>query len=790
MSAQQSVNKGVMAQTLQAASQKPKAPVAVSMPNLARSAVFGGLFVTAIAITILAALLSFSSTESQLGLSYNLLRANLILIAMLAIYLGYRVYVSLFANEEGGTAPLLHRRFVMIFSLAALLPAIIVGAFSASIISQNIAGLFGADVRQNMEGARSVLTDYVDQELSDLAFDIRAIRNSISQREGGISDRISLSAELKIIARVRDIDAIYLLRNDGQVLSEASGPLAPEFEVPRPDLLASVNSDTVEFLNNDDTNYLIGLVRVFADSDTLLYAGRRLRSSSQVLSNIRGIEEASLKIENFTAGQARMNRIFAFIFVETAVLLLMAAVSLGLVLANRIIDPLSKLITAAEQVRAGDMSVRVNVSEEWGEISDLGGAFNRMTQQLDSQRDELVREHNISEQRRQFSEAVLSGVRAGVLSLTEAGRITLINASAQRLLGLSSEAALDRPIGDILPDFGPVFARARESVTNTAEDQITCEINGSSVNLDVRVAAYQGGNSSSKRASTRGDTGWVVTFDDMTRLVAAQRHSAWREVARRIAHEIKNPLTPIQLSAERLSRKYGRTLTDDREVFDNCTQTIIRQVSSLERMVDAFSAFAKMPQPSFERVDLVSILNDVLFEQGVAFPDIRFERKRRWPIEMPILADERLLIQALTNLYKNAAEAVLRVADEKDEKWVGQIGTALRHRSDRIEVVVSDNGPGWPNTDRDRLLEPYVTSRDGGTGLGLPIVKRIIEDHGGQLILSDRDDKRAGAQVILAFPLESLAVLSPSDGTIANDVPDDPSSEFVFQSPQPHEPAK
>lgn len=765
-----------------------------ALPRVARSALFGGLFVAAFALTLMAVLLSFSSNDAQADLAYTLLQANLALILILAVYLALRVYASLFTSRQDGAAPLLHRRFVIIFSFAALLPAIIVGAFSASIISQNITGLFGADVRQNMDGARAVLTDYVDQELSELASDVRAIRSSLSQRDMGISDRISLTAELQIIARVRDLDAIYLLRDDGRVLAQATGPLAPEFEVPRPDVLAEIDSDTVDFLNNNETNYLIGLVRLNPNSDALLYAGRRLRSSSQVLSNIRGIEEASRKIETFTEGQARMNRIFALIFVETAILLVMAAIWLGLVLANRIIDPLSKLITAAEQVRGGDMSARVNVSEEWGEISDLGGAFNRMTQQLTSQRDELVREHDISEQRRQFSEAVLSGVRAGVLSLTEAGRITLINASAQRMLGLSSEAALDQPIADILPDFGPVYARARESVTNSAEDQITCEIGGTSVNLDVRVAAYQGaghdnyvmtrlgysGQPGGK--SWRGDTGWVVTFDDMTRLVAAQRHSAWREVARRIAHEIKNPLTPIQLSAERLARKYGRTDLADREVFDNCTQTIIRQVGSLERMVDAFSAFARMPQPEFERVDLTKLLSDVLFEQGVAFPAIRFDRRRRWPEHLTVLADERLLIQALTNLYKNASEAVLREADERDENWVGRIGTALRRRSDRIEVIISDNGPGWPMVDIDRLLEPYVTTRDGGTGLGLPIVKRIVEDHGGSLTLAYRDDGRAGAQVIITLPMEMTRPRAALSSSLETEAPS--SAQSALPNPE------
>ncbi|GLQ23631.1 PAS domain-containing sensor histidine kinase [Algimonas ampicilliniresistens] len=712
------------------------------LPRIARSAAFGAFFVSAIVLTVLGALLSFSSDEAQLRTAFTILKANMALILAIAFFLGYRVRKTLFGPTRRDSAPLLHRRFVLIFSLAALFPAIIIGAFSASLISQNITGLFGSDVQENMESARGILSDYVDQELSELASDLALVRQTLDDRKFGVSDRISLSAELQIIARVRDLDAVVLLMDDGQVLAQALGPRAPAFEVPRPDLLHDVSASNAEFLSNDEKNYLIALIRLQADSDMLLYTGRRLRSSSEVLSNIRGIEDASLKIDTFTANQSRMNRIFALTFIETALLLLMAAIWLGLVLANRIIHPISSLVTAAERIRGGDMSARVTVSEEWGEISDLGSAFNRMTQQLNSQRDELVREHDVSEQRRQFSEAVLSGVRAGVLGLTESGRITLINASAERLLGLPAEAALDRPIADLLPEFGPAFARARESVTNSAEDQIAYETDVGSINLDVRVASYQG---------ARRDTGWVVTFDDMTRLVAAQRQSAWREVARRIAHEIKNPLTPIQLSAERLSRKYGPVLTEDRDVFDNCTQTIIRQVGSLERMVDAFSAFAQMPQPEFEAVDLTDILSDVLFEQGVAFPGIQFTRTGSWALQQPVRGDERLLTQALTNIYKNAAEAVLREADHREDSWSGQIETSIRQTAERVEIIVRDNGPGWPMNDIDRLLEPYVTTREGGTGLGLPIVKRIVEDHAGTIDLSPREDGQPGAQVVISL---------------------------------------
>ncbi|MGB6229981.1 MAG: ATP-binding protein [Litorimonas sp.] len=728
----------------------PDAALLKTMPKIARSALFGVFFFGAVALMVLGAVLSLSADEQKVGLADTLLRANLVLIVFLLLYLGLRVRQTLFSPPSGESAPLLHRRFVAIFSLAALVPAIVIGGFSAFLISQNISSLFGSDVQRNMESAQAILSDYVDQEIGQLTTDLGLVRQALDERQSGILDRISLTAELQIIARVRDLDALILLRDDGQALAQVLGPRAPAFEVPRPSVLRAVSAEQVDYLQNDDTNYLIALVRLSPDSDMLLYAGRRLRSSSEVLSNLQGIGEASARIDAFTDNQSRMNRIFALTFIETAMLLLIAAVWLGLFLANRIIEPLSKLVMAAERVRSGDMGARVNVSGEWGEISDLGSAFNRMTQQLHGQREELIREHDVSEQRRQFSEAVLSGVRAGVLGLTESGRITLINASAERLLGLPAEAALDRPITELLPEFAPAFLAARESVANRAEDQISYETEAGAINIDLRVASYKG---------AQRDTGWVVTFDDMTRLVSAQRQSAWREVARRIAHEIKNPLTPIQLSAERLSRKYGRVLTEDREVFDSCTQTIIRQVGSLERMVDAFSAFAQMPQPEFEQADLGDVLSDVLFEQGVAFPEVRFVRDGAWPASLPVRIDERLMTQALTNIYKNAAEAVLREADQRDESWVGQVTTRIRERTGRIEVVITDNGPGWPMADIDRLLEPYVSTREGGTGLGLPIVKRIVEDHGGTIDLSLREDGRRGAQICVSLEIETLQAL-------------------------------
>ena len=542
------------------------------------------------------------------------------------------------------------------------------------------------------------------------------------------------------------MDAVYILREDGFVLSRVEAPDAPDIRIPGPEALEGLKGRNIAFQKRTDIDYLIALTQLSESPRSYLYVGKLLRSDNQVLSSISGIESAASQIARFNESQARMNQIFFFTLLDSALLILMAAIWLGLSLANRIIDPLSGLVNAAERVRAGDMGARVSVSGEWGEISDLGSAFNRMTSQLESQRDELIREHDVSEQRRQFSEAVLSGVRAGVIGLTQQGKITLTNDAAKTLLEDRAQTLVGQPLSNVLEEFAPTFAKARESISSNAEDQVTVEMGGGSRIFDLHVSAYKG---------ARNDTGWVLTFDDMTRLVSAQRHSAWREVARRIAHEIKNPLTPIQLSAERLARKYTHEIKSDRKTFENCTQTIIRQVGSLEQMVDEFSAFARMPSPELVETDLDAILQDAIFAQGVSFPEIRFFKAGSWPSQTYVRGDERLLGQALTNVLKNAGEAV----QSKMEAGVpghfkGEVKIELIDTGSRWAIHVTDNGPGWPFKDTDRLMEPYVTTRETGTGLGLAIVKRIIEDHGGQLKLESREDAE-GARTLIYLPQSS-----------------------------------
>lgn len=720
-------------------------------PRAVQSAPFEVLFAATIFLLVLGTAFSFSREEFRLEQAQDILVYNAVLIVILAVYLAYRVWVNLFADSASGkahgSAPLLHRRFVLVFSLAALIPAVIVGIFSTSLITQNLSNIFGNDVRNNMEQARIILTDYVDQEFLELNSDINRLKAALDNNRENLRARISYTAELKRFAGVRDLDAVYVLREDGIVLSRVQSAVAPQLEVPLPAVFDGLKNGGIALQKRDDSNFLSAMTKLDNYDNAYLYIGQLLRSDSRVLSSITGIETATEKLAQFNINQARRNNLFLLTFFEAAGLILMASIWVGLVVASRIIDPLSRLINAAERVRAGDMSARVHVSSGWGEISDLSGAFNRMTQQLNSQREELIREHDLSEQSRQFSEAVLSGVRAGVMGLGQSGKITLLNESARSLLGDRALHLLGTPIQDDLPEFSQAFTKAREAFGGTAEDQVTIEIDGQERIFDLRVSAYRG---------AREDTGWVLTFDDMTRLVSAQRHSAWREVARRIAHEIKNPLTPIQLSAERLDRKYAKEIKSDPETFRNCTQTILRQVNSLEQMVNEFSAFARMPEPEFAEIDLHKIIKDVLFEEGVSFPDIDFDISGHVPENIQIRGDERLLMQALTNIYKNAGEAVMRYLDaEGNRSHRGVITTSIAYKTDKIVMSVTDNGPGWPLSDKHRLLEPYVTTRESGTGLGLTIVNRIIEDHSGTLILADREDKQRGALVLITLPLTS-----------------------------------
>jgi two-component system nitrogen regulation sensor histidine kinase NtrY len=431
---------------------------------------------------------------------------------------------------------------------------------------------------------------------------------------------------------------------------------------------------------------------------------------------------------------------FASMFALIALIVLLSAIWFGLNFSNRLVAPIRRLIHATDQVTTGNFYVQVPVRRAEGDLAHLGETFNKMTSELRRQHDSLTEASDVLDRRRRFTEAVLSGVSAGVIGINGTGTITIVNPSTESLLAISRNELMGRSIVSVLPELAALIDEARQTRQRLVQQQILIARNGKERTLNVRVASEQ---------AHPEERDLVITLDDITDLVAAQRTSAWADIARRIAHEIKNPLTPIQLSAERIRRKYGKVITTDREVFDQCTATIVRQVDDIKRMVDEFSSFARMPKPTIGEEDIVETIRQVVFMMRIAHPDIEFtESLPTGPLIAPF--DRRLVSQAVTNIVKNATEAISAVPE--GERGRGSISVALdASNAEFLTIEITDNGKGFPVEGRQRLLEPYMTTRDGGTGLGLAIVSKILEEHGGGIELVDNPSGRGG-QVRMQIP--------------------------------------
>jgi two-component system nitrogen regulation sensor histidine kinase NtrY len=419
-------------------------------------------------------------------------------------------------------------------------------------------------------------------------------------------------------------------------------------------------------------------------------------------------------------------------FAVIALTILMASVLLGLNFANWLVAPIRNLMSAANIVSTGDLHVQVPVHKSEGDLAQLGETFNKMTAELRTQRDELVSASDLIDSRRRFIEAVLSSASAGIIGVDASGSVGILNRSAEKLIGHAESETLDHPLSDVLPELDDMMKTAREGTQRLVQGQITIMRDGHERNLSVRVSAEQ---------TSQSRDSYIITLDDITELVSAQRTSAWGDVARRIAHEIKNPLTPIQLSAERIRRKFGKVIIEDKGIFEQCTDTIVRQVDDIRRMVDEFSRFARMPKPVMEGEDVADTVRQAVFLMKVGHPDLDIEADIK---QDPMRAqfDRRLISQALTNIIKNATEAIEQVPPEELGK--GRIDVIAARENDDIVIDVIDNGIGLPKVSRARLLEPYVTTRQKGTGLGLAIVGRVLEDHGGRIELKDASDFRPG----------------------------------------------
>ncbi|HSA80084.1 MAG TPA: ATP-binding protein, partial [Geminicoccaceae bacterium] len=539
-------------------------------------------------------------------------------------------------------------------------------------------------------------------------------------------------------AALRSLTEAIVFQSNGQVIARTGLSFVLEMERLPPATLQQAADGDVLVLTSDTDDRVRALVRLDNFMDAYLFVGRFV--DARVLDYMDRTREVVDEYRSLQVRRSGIQVTFAVIFGVVALLLLLAAVGVGLGFANRLATPIVRLIAAADRVRAGDLTASVPVDEDDNEIDHLSRAFNRMTAQLSSQRGELVRANNQLDQRRRFTEAVIAGVSAGVLGLDGQGRITLPNRSAADLIGCSPDDLVGRPLIAVIPEVAGLLAGVATTPERPAEAQLELHRQDGTHTLLVRVSA---------QTDLSGITGFVVTFDDITVLLAAQRNAAWAEIARRIAHEIKNPLTPIRLSAERLKRKYLPQIRTEAEAFAASADTIVHQVDNIGRLINEFSAFARMPAPIFERESAADLVRQAVHLQQGARPEIRFETQLP-AHDVQLYCDGRQVAQALTNLLQNAVESVLeRTRKAGGERVAGWVLVTLSERGERAVIEVQDNGGGLPEP-MDRLVEPYVTTRVSGTGLGLAIVKKIMEEHGGALTLSNR--AAGGACVGLVFP--------------------------------------
>jgi two-component system nitrogen regulation sensor histidine kinase NtrY len=683
------------------------------------------------------------------GQVVGIILANLAVLLLLAASLVARAVRIWVERRRGSAGSRLHVRLVLLFGVVAVGPSILVAGFAALFFNLGIQSWFSDRVRDTLEASLVASRAYLEEHRNTIRADILAIANDLNRAAPVLlpDNGIAFARLLATHTAIRGLtESLVVEPTLGQVIASAGLTTGSVVDVPPSWALEAARAGEVAVLPGESGEGRVrALVQLNIPPGLLLVISRPVDPG--VLEHMRTTELAFQEYDRLDRNRGDLQITFVLIFAIATLLVLLGAVLLGLLIANRIARPISRLITAAERVRAGDLSTRVQEGEADDEVASLSRAFNRMTSQLGAQRGELMEAYRQIDERRRFTETVLSGVTAGVIGLDAEGRVNLPNRSASALLAVDLDAAIGLPLAGVAPEFAPLIAaaRAQPDRPQTAE---------------IRSGPSQGRRTFIARlgAETQGGRveGYVLTFDDVTELLSAQRKAAWADVARRIAHEIKNPLTPIQLSAERLKRRYLKQITDDPDTFRQCTDTIVRQVGDIGRMVDEFSAFARMPQPVMRPEDVNRLLREALVLQRDAHPEIAYDTRYAEP-DPVIACDRRLIGQALTNLLQNAADAVAMRAAE----GAGRIEARVDAEPEQVAITVTDDGVGLPREeDRDRLTEPYVTHKPKGTGLGLAIVKKIMEDHGGKLVLEDREDG-PGARVALILPVRAAAAEGP-----------------------------
>lgn len=646
----------------------------------------------------------------------------------------------------------LHWRLALLFGGVTTLPAIIITLFALFVVDYSLRGWFADRISTAVTGSVQVADSYFEEHASSIRTDVLTMANDVNREAFQLSGNPQLMGQyLSNQAALRNLAEAIIFDGTGQVIAKSRFAFAVTFSNLGNDWLSNARAGEVVILRADESNKLRAVVKLNGFVDAYLFVGRFIDRS--VLEAVDSTKLAASDYQQLGLQQFDLQVSFAFLFGLVLLLLLITALWIGLNLANAIVVPLGSVISVAEQVRSGNLSERVPDDLELEEVAHLGASFNRMLDELARSREQLVQANQQIDQRREFTEAVLGGVSSGVIGLDKSGRVTLPNAAAKSLLNLKDVDLIGQQLSVVVVEFSNLLGIIGQKRRRFAEEQILLMQGSKRVTLRARITA---------ETIDGRIVGYVVTFDDVTDLLNAQRKAAWSDIARRIAHEIKNPLTPIQLASDRLMRKYQPANADDAARFTEYLSIISRQVGDIGRMVDEFSAFARMPQPVLEPLSLRDLVRGQvsLYDSG----DIEYVfttrdeagKGRATDDQFDVLGDQGLLRQALTNLIQNAEDS-LREMSVNDAK----IALSLSRQNAMVELRLADNGPGFPEMDLAQLLEPYVTNRDKGTGLGLAIVSKIVQEHAGTLELAEADG--GGAEVIIRLPAPDAVMAKTAD---------------------------
>ena len=673
-----------------------------------------------------------------LDLVYVLLIVGIVLVRILYVLSQRR---SRLAGSK------LHFRLASVFTTMSLLPTITVAVFATISINLGLEAWFSDRVQSVVGTSLSAARSYADEQQDALIDDIRSVAEHLQnfKKSKSLTEDDELRNELasRQIELQRGLKEAFILDGSGNIELRGERSYLFDFEKPSEQDLSQALTDAV-LIDDFNNNELRALIHLKGFGGRYLYLTREVDGT--LFNLIDETQKTAVLYQQMENDRTAYLLNFAVLYFALALLLIVSSVLFALWFAERLSKPIGRLAAAANRVGAGELTTQVIEEEGDDEIAQLGRYFNQMTKQLKHQRDTLVKNTEQIEERRRLFDSVLSSVTSGVIVLDPDGYINFINNSANELLNFSKKEAMQNQLNYIFPESNSLFTKLKSSGADNLQSEIKLVRSGRLENFLVRMTPM---NEEAKI------TGYVVAFDDITNLVSAQRSAAWGDVARRIAHEIKNPLTPIQLSAERIKKKFGPLLSHDSNTLNQMVDVITRQTDDIRRIVDEFSKFARMPKLKLKNEDICALVESVISLQQAGQPTIVINfSKPKTPLIISI--DATLLNQAITNLLKNAGEAIeIRKEKKQYPDEEGIINVSLIDESECVLIEISDNGIGWPQ-DRSRLFEPYVTTRDKGTGLGLAIVKKIVEEHGGVLKLENsspsRNSQIVGASISIEIP--------------------------------------